>query len=160
MADRRDTIWVDTLFNDVLGAGTQQVHSLMGGIDPLTRGGTLTRTLVCLYAVPSPIGGAAGMQMVNIGVGVASQEAFTAGIVADPQEENDFPQGGWVYRCRHAVIDDPTPGYPTPLIKEDLRAMRKINRGELYLTFVSEAGQGVAFAVRLVGIVRCLVKLP
>ena len=120
----------------------------------------MIRTLICLYVLPAPISTVAGVQSVVIGIGVASQEAFAAGVVADPQTDLDFPQGGWVYRCRHAVIDDSTPGYPTPVIKEDLRSMRKIHRGELFMTVENLAAEGTTFSIRYVGIVRSLIKLP
>ena len=159
---RRGTTWADTVFNSSMGSGGgNQTLSLISTFDPDERRGmTITRILMCLYIIPDPVGGTGGVQRMSIGVGIASQEAFAAGATPDPEDPEDFPQRGWMYRCSHAVIDNLTPGYPTPVIREDLHAQRKIDTGEPYVRFVNENIQATGFAVRIVGTIRLLLKLP
>ena len=159
---RRGTTWVDTELDVSLASTTGQTQSLMGTIDvDERRGMTVTRIIMCLYLMPNPVGGVSGVQKLSLGIGSASQEAFLAGAIPDPEVAVDFPQRGWLYRCTHAVVDGLEASGTTPLgIREDLHAQRKVDTGEMYLRMRNENAQTTAFAVRVLGTIRMLVKLP
>jgi len=158
---RRETTWVDTELDVAIAATAGQTQSLMGTMDvDERRGMTVTRILACIYLLPSSVGVADGVMKLSLGIGSASQEAFTAGAIPDPEAAADFPQRGWLYRCTHAVVDHTIPGYPMPAIFLDLHAQRKVDTGEIYLRMRNELQQGSSFSVDVVGTLRMLVKLP
>ena len=159
---RRATDWMDTVVDSTLAINTEERIDLMGTIDQdEARGLTITRILMCVSLTPNPIGAVTGLMQVHIGIGVASREAFAAGVVPDPETSPEEPQRGWLYRCNYAVIDDPTPGYPWPLVKEDLHAQRKLDSGNAYMVLMNRVGYGAnTFSVQAMGIIRMLVKLP
>ena len=37
---------------------------------------------------------------------IASQEAFAAGVVADPLTELEFPARGWLWRAQYVVVQE------------------------------------------------------
>ena len=159
--NRRKTDWIDTHVNSTLTLNTEERIDLMGTIDQdEARGLTIARILLCLTLTANPLGGVDGVVRVNIGVGVAFREAFNAGIVPDPETSPEEPQLGWLYRCTYAVVDDTVPGYPYPLIKEDLHAQRKLDSGNLYMVVMNRVGYGTSFNVQMIGIIRTLVLLP
>ena len=153
--------WIDTIVNSLVTIGTQDRIDLMGTWDTdESRGMTVARLIICITAVPNPIGGVLGVVQIHGGIGVYSQEAATAGVLPDPNQAADYPQRGWLWRCGYAVIDDPTPGYPVPLIQADVHAGRKLDTGEAWLSLATTAGHGTAFSVQFYGLVRMLVHLP
>ena len=157
---RRGTTWIDTVVDtDIVTAG-EDVVDLMGSFDvDERRGMTITRILLCLYIIANSHGAVDGVQTLDMGIGVASQEAFAAGILSNPNVATEFPLRGWLYRCRHVVIDDSTPGYPSPVVKEDLHAMRKLDTGQAFMVLVNTANQGTTFTISVIGTIRMLVKL-
>ncbi len=160
---RRSKVWADTLFNVVIPNAGSSATSLMSTLDPDERlDVTITRLIVCLYLYPETPNEVTSIQLADLGVGIASQDAFTAGATADPNDPGDFPQAGWMYRCRHVVINNSTAANRSPLIviREDLRAMRKLQRGELYLKISNINTQGAAMGIRMIGTVRALLALP
>ena len=160
-AVRRGSTWIDTVLDTDIVTGGEDLVDLMAGMDTDERRGmTVTRMLLCLYVIANPHGAVDGVQVVDLGIGVASTEAFAAGVVSNPNVNTEFPIRGWLYRCRHVVIDDSTPGYPSPVIKEDLHAMRKIDTGTAFLVIVNTPNQGTTFTVSVIGTIRMLVKLP
>ena len=152
---------MDTMINFEVANGGQNVADLMGSIDEdESLGMTVTRLLVCVALVPSPLGGVNGIQRIDMGIARTSREAREVGADPEPGDATDHPLGGWLYRCRFAVLDDPTPGYPTVLVREDLKAQRKIDRGTMTVFVASNTVQGTAFTIRIIGSVRMLVRLP
>jgi len=100
-----------------------------------------------------------GAQRVDFGIGVASKEAFTAGIVPDPAAGNEYPALGWLWAHTAAVLQA---GVVTnnfnvwPYIGFDIGAMRKIDKGILYLTWDNNNLSGTSFTVSLSGRIRAL----
>ena len=157
---RRLTTWIDTIVNSAVTTGTQERIDMMGTFDvDERRGMTVMRLLLCLYLAPNPLGAVNGIVVMNMGIEVVSQEGFGAGVVPDPGSATEFPLRGWLYRCQHAVLDDPTPGYPTPVIREDLHAMRRLDTGSVIMVLDAATVQGTAFNIRVMGLMRMLVKL-
>ena len=158
-APRRGTAWQDSLVNFDIASGAQSVSSLLGDWIPSdTRGATLVRTILCYSLYPSTPQQGAAEQVLDVGIGVTGQEAFGASVVPDPNTSGDEPQLGWIYRCRHLIHDVTVAPVPRE-INKDIRAMRKINDGELYLVINNGPVRGTAFNVRFIGIIRVLVKL-
>ena len=156
----RRTAWRDTLMETTIPTGTAINQTLLGDWTTTdTRGLTVARVIVDLYLTPQlgPI--ATGGQVLDLGLGLASQDSFAAGDLPDPSAEADEPIRGWLWRTRCLVVDSSV----TLLVARctgDFRGMRKIDNGELYLKFDSTPAFGTAFTVEIAGIIRCLFMLP
>ena len=126
------------------------------------RGCTLIRILINLNLRASTPGAVSGQQLAWFGIGLYSEEAFAAAVLPDAQTSSEFPVGGWLWREAILVVDETLANGPMPLqvVSRDLRAMRKLDRGALILTFHNQAVEGTTFNVRCNGMVRCLYKLP
>ena len=159
---RRGSTWVDTLFDTTTQDGTPDVIDLMGSISTdEARGWTLVRTLVELAIIPAVPGAADGQQVVDLGLGVTSREAFLASAVPDPNVSGDQTTRGWVWRHRCLVLQD-TAGALTPTIcRGDFRSQRKLDeRGNTFIHIMNQTTGGTAFSVVTIGLIRCLYLLP
>ncbi len=156
----RATDWIDTIINmDISNAGGD-INSLMTGVAPVNmRGMTVIRTIIALSLYSATVAGAWGVQSVNLAIGVASQEAFAAGILPDPRTATDKPPRGWVYRSHVGVAQNGVGTLITRELSADIRGARKIENGELYLIANSDSLVGTTFAVRVDGLIRTLYKL-
>jgi len=156
----RHAFWVDSLHDIQVASGVNNIVSLIPNI-PATEsrsGMTLLRTLICWNIQPTIHDSGEGQQTFDVGIGITSQDAFTAGAVADPEVETDHPMGGWLYRCRGTVFAfaaDQAAVY-SRILQEDLRGKRKLNNGNLFMTLTNTPEQGTATAISLIGITRCL----
>jgi len=161
---RRQTLWVDTLHTSIIASGGEAAVTLQAELDVTQAkfaGLTLVRVILChdySYAIHDSGEGSAAL---DIGIGLTSQEAFAAAVHPDPNVTTDHPTRGWIYRCRHklhgfaadqAAVDVRT-------VYRDLRAKRKIENGELYMTWFNTLLSGTASSVQVVGITRCLFEL-
>jgi len=157
----RRTRWIDALLNNSVSNGGQVVVSLVGNLTPNESAEmTLVRTIMCYQLKASVPGGVNGSQLMDIGIGSTSLEAFSAGVIPDPPIATDFPLMGWVYRCRHVVVDSVDAHDDTPReVTKDIRSQRKISRGELYIAMNNTALDGTTFTVVVTGIIRCLFKM-
>ena len=160
-APKRRTRWVDTLVQSSVNDGSQTRVSLMSGLsNDAIPGMTVVRTILCYSVSPNSHSITDGTQSVDIGIGSFGREAAAAGVVADPKTESDFPTEGWVYRCRHMVVDR-TNVEPVfyPEVRQDLRAMRRMGDDEeLYLVVDNNNIALTPFAVLVHGIIRTLYK--
>ena len=158
----RRTRWIDNLFNFTVNAGGEVVQSLTVALTEVeTQEMTVIRMIMCYAMQSDDPGSVNGIQLCDVGVGITSQDAFTAGAIADPNVQADFPMVGWLYRCRHLVMDSIDSRDIQPLqIEKDIRSMRKLARGELYFVAENNLGRGTADAIRVSGLIRVLVKLP
>ena len=160
---RRITAWDDEIHEFSLTNSSQTAINLMTNVaDPEKRGCTLVRLIIDVVLFPATPGNASGRQIVSLGIGVVSDDAFAAGTLPDPEEESDYPVGGWVYRARKSVFDETlATGLVRPvLIEKDLRAMRKLDRSTLALIVHNGAVEGTAFTIGMSGLTRSLYKLP
>ncbi len=158
----RRRMWIDMLINTSVSNTGAAVISMLGVLSPEeTQEMTVERMLLCYSMLPSTPGANNGAMFLDLGIGVTSKEAFAAGVVADPNTATDFPMAGYLYRCRHGIIDsiDSKDG-PVVEINKDVRAKRKIARGELYVNIVNNSWFATTFSVRICGIFRTLVLLP
>ena len=157
----RPTDWIDTIIAfSALAGGSEGSQSLMTGVAPVNmRGMTLIRTILRLGLFSTTVAGAWGVQGMHMAIGVASQEAFAAGILPDPDVATDKPPRGWVWRSSVVVTQSGATGPITQTIEADIRGARKIENGELYIIARNADLGGTTFTVLVSGIVRTLYKL-
>ena len=157
---RRKTDWFDNFENLDISSGGQSLQRITPA--GFQAGLTLTRTLVTLTVYPSVPGAATAEQVVHYGIGLASEDAFGASVVPDPNVEFDAPPRGWVIRSSILVQQAITPITGSRLvdINLDVRAQRMIDNGVLYLVVNNDPVRGTPFNVRVIGWVRLLCLLP
>jgi len=158
----RQTRWVDTYtnFQLAMAGGVQVSQTLMANQTLIqTRGWTLTRIIGHFQAVSHDEAGGPGIYSFDCGILVASQEAVTAAVFADPETESDFPSSGWIWRDRivvsQNVVNIPG-GEAIPPTRFDIRAQRKLGNGTVQLVIDPNALRGAAGSMDLVVMVRCL----
>jgi len=156
----RPTDWLDTRLGMTVASGAQSSQSLMGAVSNIeARRYTLIRSLLRLELLSLSTAVAYGVQIVDIGVGIISVEAFTAGVFPDPNVDNDKPAKGWIYRTQVAVSQNGI-GTVIPIsLTADVRGARKIERGELFIVANSASVVGTTFTIGINGLFRALMKL-
>jgi len=104
-------------------------------------------------------------QEVDLGIGVASKEAFLVGGTAlpDPNVAGDYPARGWLYISREVAQQAiPTGGTPTAMYRQnirfqfDIRTMRKVDKGILYVHIRNTNVDGTATLLQTSGRIRAL----
>ena len=161
MPSRRATDWIDTVLAQDTATGAQSLVSLMTGVAPVNvRRQTLVRTIIELSLYSTTVVGAWGTQGVDLGIGITSQEAFAAGVVADPNVSNDQPSRGWIYRTRKVVAQNGAGSQIIFELRGDIRSQRKLDDGECYIVINNGADLGTSFTVRAEGLIRQLWLLP
>ena len=154
-------VWLDTLFDSDVASGAQSITSLVLDWDRTELRSTqmtLLRTIVGLDLGYTVHDAGEGSQAISIGIGITSLEAFTAGVIPDPNVAIEYPVRGWIwrYKCRVFGFAADQPAVFTRRIDIDLRAMRKLENGVCYMTVNNDPVEGVASAIRRVGLVRQL----
>ena len=156
----RHYFWVDTNHALQVASGGKSETSLMTGISSTESrmGMTLIRLLLCWDLSHLLHDSGEGTQRPAIGIGIASQEAFAAGTLPEPEDDTEFPMGGWLFKCsfRTYGFAADAPAAYSRVIERDLRAKRKLNNGELFLTLTNVPDGGTAGTVTLIGITRAL----
>jgi len=156
----RHTFWVDTTLDLQVTSGSVTAAGLLTNISSVESrtGMTLIRLILCLDVAHLIHDSGEGIQNVAVGIGIASQEAFAANVFADPNTDTDFPMGGWLFRCRmrtYGFAADQAAVY-NRVIERDLRAKRKLNNGNMFLSGANDAESGTASTIVIAGIVRAL----
>ncbi len=154
-------VWVDTNVNFAVASGGSGEISLMTGVsatDTRLAQMTLLRTIIGLDVGHSVHDSGEGSQRVALGIGVASQEAFAAATLPDPEVATDFPTRGWVWRAEYRIFgfaaDQPT--IFTRRIDLDIRAMRKLENGEAFMNARNQPEEGATGSVKILGYIRQL----
>ena len=155
-------VWLDTAGTiSAAGAGGSASKSLMTGLTATqTRFDqmTLLRTIIGINVGLTIHDSGEGSQLVLIGIGIASQEAFAAGVLSDPHLDAEFPTRGWVWRARYRVFgfaaDQPT--VFTQRVDLDLRSQRKLENGESFMNVVNEDVEGISSPITIHGLIRQL----
>jgi len=161
MPNRRRTMWEDTLFAQNVTNGTQELCAIDGTNSVAdSQGMTLTRLILDLSFASRTVSGSWGVANVDIGVGLTSREAFSAGVVADPSSETEEPSRGWIYRNRVLVSQNGTGTPVTMRVIADIRAQRRLDEGRIYIVVDHTVILGTVFALQFAGISRALFKLP
>jgi len=157
----RHRTWSTKLISDSFGvSGTQIIEDLLV-ISPINPVQTVARIVVHLGLFLTDIVSVVdGTVEVDLGIGVASEEAFLAGVVPDPNVESETPARGWLWRDRlwisyGAVADRDR--YWAGEVRADLRAMRKVDRGILYMVSQVSTVSGTFDPVTMIGLVRSMI---
>ena len=154
----RPGFWIDTRINTAVVVGTLNIKTLMTDVtaSQSRRGWTCVRTIIGLDFARTVHDSGEGSNLVGVGIGVASQEAFTASAISNPSTNTDFPTRGWLWRAMARIwgfaADDPQ--FMTWRIEKDIRAKRKIDNGEMYISASNETLEGTSGAMTLTGLVR------
>ena len=154
--------WATALINLTIPDGletTLQLNSVLPATQEVDV--TLVRTIICLTVRATSVGSIANAQQIHVGIGVASSEGFAAGAVgvASPATAAEDPIQGWVWKCSYWLTQSQGTDSMALQIEKDLRAQRKISAGVPYFRLDNDPGDGVAFTVRVHGIIRTLYKL-
>ena len=160
---RRRTAWDDELFSVNVPVGTPQSALLLAQnvADPEKRGCTLVRIIYHMYYQANAPGAVNGTMSIDVGIGLASDDAFSAGALPEASVAADFPSSGWLYRDRVIVMDSIDAQDQAPVeIYRDLRVQRKLERSSLYAMHELGSRLGTSFNVNVMGIIRVLYKLP
>ena len=156
----RNRAWADRVLNVNLisGAASQNFNLLADAptVDTLTA----VRVILHLTCFPEIGDHPDGIQAIHMGVGVASLEAFNVNALPDPNISTEYPARGWLWVDTGAVYQDistaPLNRYWIAEFKMDVRAMRKIDKGILFLAMVTDLQAGLSFDLRIVGRTRVL----
>jgi len=162
---KRGTRWIDTNLTGTITSGGVTNLSLLGGLglDDIP-GLTVVRTLITLtvHAAAAAIG--FGSQLIFVGTGIATGDAFSAAALPDLINVSEEPVRGWVFKTTGVVGVNPTEeefGFIYRL-EGDFRSMRKLDLDTEYFIQIHNAALAgpSAFTVQFGGLVRVLVKLP
>jgi len=161
MVSRRGRAWADRRFDvsSLVAAVPQSFNLLQNAptVDTLTAVRVIG-DLTFQYSPNSTI--VDSLSKVDVGVGVTSLEAFTVGgaSLPNPSDENQYPPRGWLYVSTQPVYQQ---AESTGVINAvarfqfDLRAMRKVDKGVLFLT-MEQNNILVGGSMRIVGRTRVL----
>ena len=162
----RHVSWSDRrISGETLVAGTPILKDLLENA-PTSDTLTVVRiigTLLFRYLISTTV--MDSTSIVDVGIGVASIEAFDAGVAAlpSPSVDTEFPPRGWLYVSSQEVAEQlhGSTGESiqvTPArFSFDLRAMRKIDKGRLFLV-MNNTNLVVGGAMTVTGRVRALCK--
>ncbi len=152
-------MWVDTEMNDDVAVAAQLLVSLLTGVtqsrfDQMT----LLRTIIGMDLGRTVHDSGEGSEALACGIGIVSQEAFAAGQVPDPTNALDFPPRGWIWRAKFRTFGFAAdqPAVFSRRVDVDLRAMRKLENGHLFIAVDNDAIEGTSGTCRLVGYIRTL----
>jgi len=160
MADR-PRAWADTILNvSVVGDAAIAPVNLLAS---LTASDTITavRLVGDILIVPENADTNESVRnLLTMGIGVTSLEAFNASVLPDARTEADFPPRGWLYRDAKPYLFSNSATFgielaELPRFKFDLRAARRVDKGVLFLEAFNDALMGTG-SVRLMGIIRAL----
>jgi len=158
----RNRAWADTRFEGTaLVAGTPILANLLAGASTVD---TLTAIRIVgefnvHYIVTNTLSDSDSS--VDAGIGVTSVEAFDAGAAAipSPKVTTEYPPRGWLYAATGYVGQALTTSTgvfnENAVFKFDLRAMRKIDKGRLFLR-IDNSNINIGGAMEVVGRVRVL----
>ena len=159
---RRRTAWDDEWITETIASGGVGTSLLVQNVaDPEKRGCTLVRLIVDMVFTPVTPLQSSGVQWIQFGIGLTSDDAFTAAATPEPEAEADFPVQGWILRSHSVLVSETSPG-PGMVERRfyDLRVSRKLERSSVFVSVTNTAIEGSALAVRHNGLFRALYKLP
>jgi len=164
MADRARA-WADTLISASFPVvSSQVVVNLLTTLIPSDMI-TAVRLVIRLQCVPQNLSDDIdGGTTISFGIGVSALEAFTALVLPDPEIDADVPARGWLWKSVMLAVANSVTGPPAhdvyfgTTLEADVRAMRKVDRGVLYLSMRStdNAVSGSYLPTAVIGLVRVL----
>ena len=161
MASTRRRSWADVVFNVTSLIDNVRDDSDLLADAPVSDTLTVVRILGDLTAMYSPNSTVVdSLSSLSIGIGVSSLEAFAAGgaSLPDPRQATQFPPRGWLYATTRPLMQMAESTGVINLVQHfqfDLGAMRKIDKGILFLTLVQNDIL-VGGSIRVIGRTRVL----
>ena len=153
----RPRSWSTKLISDPFATSGVQILEDLLVILPVTTTATVVRIVGHLgITLSDPADTTVGISQLDLAIGVSAVEAFNASTVPDPNVEADVPARGWLWRERLWLSHNATVQHPME-VRFDLRAMRKVDRGVLYLVSQSANTFGTYGGITLMGLVRSLI---
>ncbi len=156
----RSTKWEDQILEATVASAAITLINLMADLNESERPGlTLIRLIYRINFYPVSPFDTSTIQGLHMGVGLVQNDAFAAGAVPDPGEDQEAPSRGWVVRDQGLTVseagDTPTIGE----MKGDIRAMRKFYQDStIMLALRSDVEVGTAQTLNVFGLVRMLFK--
>ncbi len=161
----RRRAWCDFFVNQQLVEGTPQSANLLTqapDLDTMTVARLIGRLYVSHDSLTAQVD---SRMMVEVGIGVASQEAFAvAGAAGLPivGAAASAPPRGWLYRGEMQAIKVHSSGTTYEVMmpdkdKFDLGAMRKVDKGVLFLIADTKLVGGTTATIRMTGLIRTMV---
>ena len=123
---------------------------------------TVARLLINFEAFITGSVTVSSAQGITVGVGVASSEAFAIGTTAlpDPLLDTEYPPRGWLYAgskiCYLHVVAGVGVAKQDASFQLDLRGMRKIDKGKLFLLILNNNFTGGVGTIDVHGRARAL----
>ena len=155
---RRRRQWQDNIIQETTSSGTQDTDALIGGAITETKGLTLVRLIIGINIHPvTPVDSGVDLQSVALGIGMFTAEAIAAGVLPDPNVEDEQPVTGWLWRHQTIIGEWPPAGVR---IDADIRSQRKVMYGGTQIVINNDAESGSAFSVVTTGLIRALYLLP
>ena len=156
----RPTDWMDSIISLGVANNNQNNEGLSTALVPADSArATVIRTIVSLDIHSQTVAGAWGTQIVHLGIGIASQESFTAGVLPDADVSTDRPIRGWMWRTSLVVSQNGVGSQVVFPVRADIRGARKIETGEVYLKIHNTSSYGTSFLIECDGLIRMLIKI-
>ncbi len=154
----RTRVWADLIFSNIIadGANMPALDVLFdlapNPIDTIT----VARLVGYLTITPDLPASLNATQRVDIGIGVVAEKSMSGVLTPQPDISTDYPARGWMYAATKWVSQSTTVGFVYPQWEFDIRTMRKVDKGILFIGAGSNNVDGTAFSVRLGGRIRAL----
>jgi len=155
------SVWVDKTISNTVSTGAQLQVRLDTGLTlvqtRLTQM-TLLRTIIGLSIARTVHDSGEGSEILSLGIGIVSQEAFSASVLPDPEAEQDFPPRGWIFRGMWRIFGFAAdqPAIHVERVDRDIRAQRKLENGVPFLVATVGNIEGVNSTVDVRGLIRQL----
>ncbi len=95
----RQMDWIDTRIGLTVASGAQGNTDVDGGSTQVVqRGTTIIRTIISIHLASTTVAGAWGTQIIDMAIGIADRESFSASVLPDPNSDTDKPARGWMWR--------------------------------------------------------------
>ncbi len=163
MAPRGRT-WADQIISSSLASGGSFVTDLLEHA-PTSDTLTVARIIGLIGFDYTETDENQGTQVVYVGIGVSSVEAFTAGVLSlpDPRSDTEYPPRGWLF-VEQRIVAQTLPGATAGAsvwrqraqFQFDLGGMRKVDKGRLFMVTRNEVFSGTGAALVSVGRTRGL----
>ena len=158
MANRRQMAWTTKHFDSNIASAASVILDV--ALDH-ERECTVARVLLDLWYDMQLTQAADTAQVIDVGIGVVTEDAFAALAVPDPNSDTDEPMEGWLYLARTNVrFEAASNTYRGGHLQADLRASRKLGRNTLMMHERNSVSEGAAVTIIRRGIVRVLCWLP
>ncbi len=154
----RNRAWADTIFcgSVLVDEGSSLINLLLDA--PVVDTLTAVRIVIDLSIGPLVTTTVEASNCISVGIGVSSREAVTAAAIPDPAQSDQYPPRGWLYVANKAsrfIIQSSGIHATYALFQADLHAMRKVDKGVLFLA-MGNAGVIGTESVAIFGRVRVL----